>query len=390
VELPVSGHFEENIVRTVNKRFQAVLQPLFWVLLLLGAAPAALAGPGAAAPYYAVTVIGGAGSAAYDVNLRGDVVGGLAAGDTTHAFLYSGSTLSDLGTGGGTGSLARHVNDSGQVVGSMWGLDSGSGFLYSGGTLGALAGSTSAYGINNSGTITGVFGVVGTDGFAYSHAYSYTAGVYTDAGTLIEDAGSYGMAINSSGAIAGYAEWARGANWPTNLVVYKDGVLSDLGAFEGPWAYGYSINDAGRIVGAGTIGFSGADLYPRRALLYAGGALQNLGSLMQDGDSFAYDINNLDEIVGAAATATGLHGFLYANGAMVDLNTLIDPASGWTITDAQAINDVHQVAGTACKGDLCYAVRLDLVPAVPEPAGWAMAGAGFGILALARRRRGRL
>ncbi len=55
---------------------------------------------------------------------------------------------------------------------------------------------------------------------------------------------------------------------------------------------------------------------------------------------------------------------------MVDLNTLIDPASGWVITDANGINGAQQIAATACRGGAigeCYAVRLDLVSAVPEP-----------------------
>ncbi len=358
-------------------------------VLLLGAMAAARANPIPDPPRYALTVVGGAGSAAYDVNIHGDVAGQLAAGETTHAFVYAGGTLVDLDTGEGAASSARHLNDHGQVVGTVWREGSASGFLYGGGSLSRLEGSFSAYGINNAGTITGAFGVTGTDGFAYSHAYSYTAGVYTDAGTLIEDAGSYGFAINGAGAITGAAEWARGANWPTNVILYQDGVLRDLGAFGGPWAYGYSINDLGHIVGSGTISHDSGDLYPRRALLYADGILQNLGSLAADADSMAYDINNLGQVVGAAETASGMHGFLYEDGAMVDLNTLIDPAAGWTIRDAQAINDVEQIAGTACKGALCYAVRLDLVSQVPEPDGWAMAGIGLGIVAVARRRQGR-
>jgi probable HAF family extracellular repeat protein len=395
--------FEENIVLQVNKPMQPA-QPLparprppvlpvaafvafaGWASVA-GAEP--LSSPSSALPRYALTVVGDAGSIAYDVNVHDDVVGQMAVGDATHAFLYSGSTLNDLGTGGGTGAAARHINDGGQVVGSMWSGYGTSGFLYSGVSLNALQGSTNAYGINNSGTITGVFGVVGSDGFAYSHAYSYAGGVYMDAGTLIEDAGSYGYAINNAGAIAGWAEWARGANWPTNVIVYQDGVLHDLGAFEGPWAYGYSINDLGQVVGEGTIGSSGADLYPRRALLYSDGALHNLGSLVQDGYSTAYDINNLGQIVGAADAAGGLHGFLYQDGAMIDLNTLIDPGTGWTIRDAQAINDAHQIAATACRGEVCNAVRLDLVPQVPEPAGWAMSVAGIGLMAARRRRRAR-
>ncbi|WP_296945035.1 PEP-CTERM sorting domain-containing protein [uncultured Massilia sp.] len=357
-------------------------------VLLPAAVATARADPLVAPPRYAVTVVGGIGSVAYDVNLHGVVVGQLAAGDTSHAFVYADGTLRDLDTGEGAASAARHVNDHGQVVGSIWSADSGrgNGFLYEGGSLNRLDGSFSAYGINNSGTITGSFGVAGADGFAYSHAYSYAGGVYTDAGTLIEEAGSYGYAINDTGAITGAAEWARGGNWPTNVILYQDGVLSDLGGFAGPWAYGYSINDAGHVVGSGTIENIGGNLYPRRALLYADGVLQNLGSLAADADSMAYDINNLGQIVGSAVTDGGLHGFLYEDGAMVDLNALIDPAAGWTIRDAQAINDVAQIAGTACKGELCYAVRLDLVSQVPEPGSWAMAGIGLGVVALARRR----
>lgn len=366
-------------------------RPTLLALLLCGAASAVQADPLPDPPRYALTVVGGAGSVAYDVNIAGDVVGDVTVGGGNRGFLYAGGALVDIGTGTGTGtwSSARHVNDVGQVVGTV-GDDSGSaGFLYSGGSLGVLDGSRSAYGINNSGTITGVFGVVGSDGFAYSHAYSYAGGVYTDAGTLIEEAGSYGYAINNSGAITGAAEWARGANWPTNVILYQDGVLSDLGAFAGPWAYGYSINDLGHVVGSGTIENIGGDLYPRRALLYADGIMHNLGSLMADAYSTAYDINNLGQVVGVADTAGGMHGFLYEDGAMVDLNTLIDPASGWTIRDAQAINDIQQIAGTACQGELCYAVRLDLVSQVPEPANWAMCGIGFSVLALAARRRRR-
>lgn len=354
--------------------------------LLLGTASAAGAYPIPDPPRYAVTVVGGAGSVAYDVNILGDVVGQLDVGGTGHAFMYSGSTLLDLGTGGASSATAYHVNDLGQVVGTMSGAAGGTGFLYSGGGMSALAGSSSAYGINNSGIITGVFGVTGSDGFAYPHAYSYSGGVFTDAGTLIAEGGSYGRAINNAGVIAGYAEWATGANRPTNVISYQDGVLNDLGAFAGPWSYGYSINDHGDIVGTGTIARIDGDLYPHRALLYSDGVLYNIGSTEANAYSSAFDINNLGQIVGEAETAGVLHGFIYEDGVMIDLNTLIDPASGWTIRDAQAINDLQQIAGTACMADVCYAVRLDLVSQVPEPASWAMSGIGAGLLLAARRR----
>jgi hypothetical protein len=75
---------------------------------------------------------------------------------------------------------------------------------------------------------------------------------------------------------------------------------------------------------------------------------------------------------------------------MVDLNSLIDPASGWVITDAEGINGAQQIAATACRGGAigeCYAVRLDLVSAVPEPGSWAMLAFGLGAIGLRRARR---
>lgn len=99
----------------------------------------------------------------------------------------------------------------------------------------------------------------------------------------------------------------------------------------------------------------------------------DLGGLVPHYSSSASDINNLGQIVGAARMADfGSHAFLYEGGAMLDLNALIDPESGWVIQDAAAINDLQQIAATACRGDVCQAVRLDLVPAVPEPAGYAL------------------
>ena len=54
------------------------------------------------------------------------------------------------------------------------------------------------------------------------------------------------------------------------------------------------------------------------------------------GDTFAYAINNDGLIVGKAEIALGLRHAVYwrADGSVVDLNSLIDPASGWTLTVA--------------------------------------------------------
>jgi len=39
------------------------------------------------------------------------------------------------------------------------------------------------------------------------------------------------------------------------------------------------------------------------------------------------------------------HAFLYSGGKMIDLNSLIDSTSGWTLKTAQGINDNGQIVG---------------------------------------------
>ena len=81
---------------------------------------AALALPGTAAladPLYAVTLLGGTGSSASDINRWGDVVGNITSGGVTHGFVNAGGTYTDLGTLGGTNTNANAINDYGQIVG---------------------------------------------------------------------------------------------------------------------------------------------------------------------------------------------------------------------------------------------------------------------------------
>ncbi len=69
---------------------------------------------------------------------------------------------------------------------------------------------------------------------------------------------------------------------------------------------------------------------------------------------------------------------------MTDLNDLIDPASGCTLTRAIAINDAGQILAWGDNGDLHSNA---LVLSVPEPGTMTILVAG--LLALAQRRRQR-
>ncbi len=62
--------------------------------------------------------------------------------------------------------------------------------------------------------------------------------------------------------------------------------------------------------------------------------------------SSASGINNKGQVVGYSTTPGGAqHAFLYADARMLDLNTLIDTNSGWTLQLASAINDNGQIVG---------------------------------------------
>ena len=120
--------------------------------------------------------------------------------------------------------------------------------------------------------------------------------------------------------------------------------------------------------------------------------MQDLGTLA-GGDTVAFAINATGDTVGLSRiTDTVYHAFLYSDGAMKDLNSLIDPLSGWALIAARGINDAGQIAGYGRYNGQIRAFRLtplDLGSAVPEPAAWAVMLAGFGLVGQMIRLRRR-
>lgn len=314
-------------------------------------------------PKYAVTIVGGPGSAALGINNEGDTVGYLAVGTDQHAFVNTGSGPTDIGTLGGANSRAWGINDDGLVVGEA---DNAGGarraFKFSGGTmtdLGTLGGITSlARAVNEDGDIVGSADLA--DGSP--RAFLYTGGIMTNLGTLP----SSGEFYSSAGAINKHKKIAGGSSAgefslpepPAHaFVTRRDGSLEDIGTFGGQFSDAWGINDRGVVVGIAAT----EELHFDDAFVYFKGHKKDIGTL-GGGYAQAYDINNHDQVVGTSGGGTPERGFIYKKGpGMVALDTRIDPALGWTITDAHAINDKKQIAGTGCKAGVCYAVRLDPV-----------------------------
>jgi len=169
--------------------------------------------------------------------------------------------------------------------------------------------------------------------------------------------------------------------------LYSGGTMIPLGFLPGGNnSVAYGINDSGQVVGTSD----------SRAFLYNGGNLIALGLLPGGNQSFAYGINNSGEVVGQANTSNGNQAFLYSDGSIVNLNTLIDSSLGWNLLGARAINDSGQIVGYGIRNNRNEAFLLTpravVAPdpntaAVPEPtsvAGLLLFGATAAVL---RQRR---
>lgn len=104
-------------------------------------------------------------------------------------------------------------------------------------------------------------------------------------------------------------------------------------------------------------------------------------------NSAAYALNNSNQVVGWSQIASGAqHAFLYSNGTMQDLNLLIPPLSGITLTSAVGIDAAGEIVaiGTDAAGQTNEYFLTPVEAAVPEPSTFAIVG--LMIVAVAARQ----
>ena len=179
-------------------------------------------------------------------------------------------------------------------------------------------------------------------GSAYSGTQTYSI---TDVGTL---GGSFSTAygINNNGQVVGASSTAGDA--AVHAFLYSGGSMQDLGTLGGSASLAYAINNKGQVVGwSSTFGGIDGDAV---AFLYSGGVMQNLGTL-GGAISVAFAINNRGQVVGFSRTVSGTAAFLWSDGVMTDLNTLLPENSGWYLGAAQGINDQGQIVGDGTAPD---------------------------------------
>jgi len=295
--------------------------------------------PPPAKTLYHIVSLGATARGSYAINKAGLVPGQVGAANPLPALLNQG-TYTTLGT---TPGIAAGVNDS----------DAASGTIYPGGGPG--------------------------------HPFYWKHGKLKDLGVLPGDAGggSYGGAVNKNGAMLC---WTLDAEGNPITYVWQQGTLTLVDAPAGlRYPRGIAIDDAGDVAGYAQtqsgqyehgfviLGGVGYDLGAGVAL-----GINNVGQVVghvtvngvyhayrwSNGTQFVFDppaggveaeavgINAKGQVVGDYLTSLNeSHGFISHGKVLVDLNTLLDPASsGWLIQTAGAINGSGMITGMGMFG----------------------------------------
>jgi probable HAF family extracellular repeat protein len=290
------------------------------------------------------------------------------------AFRYEGenskASMTDLGQAiANSVSRGFGINNAGLVVGdSSFGEGEfvrRAAVFHLKGTIDLTGNMTSAEGFSRANDVNSAEQVVGNvtekmDGpGGRAFIWTATSGM-RDLGTL-GGTSAQAFALNDAGFVTGNSQTAKGVD---HAFLYqpnaKRAAMRDLGTLGGSSSYGMAINSYNHVVGYSSIN----NMDNVHAFLSDGVSMKDLGAL--GGKSIAADhsvalgVNDRDEVVGysylapeyQADSPIGLlpvqTGFIYRDGVMTDLNTLIAGAAKvYRIHSALAINAKGQIVASA-------------------------------------------
>ncbi|MBL1218951.1 MAG: hypothetical protein D8M59_15840 [Planctomycetes bacterium] len=208
--------------------------------------------------------------------------------------------------------------------------------------IGGLGGGfTKAWGINNSGTVTGVSF---TDGDLYYRAFQWSCGGIQDLGSFGGPGlNSHGDGINDMGDICGWSDYEGGAPFDYHTFVSRDGVMYDLGTLGGDSSEAYDINDVGIVVGVSETVPGDAESLACKWVHGVPVALPGIGGRI----SRAFGVNNAGFVVGKSGAKTFTEHAVYwtPNNEIVELDKNRQSRS-----TAMSINDAGWIVGQASAG----------------------------------------
>lgn len=388
----------------------------FLISLVMAALPAAA--PAANAPHPAdwrqlhfnfvpLGTLGGTNSGAISINNRSWITGfSFLAGNTTqNATLWLAGQTKGLGTLGGPNSSIAwpNHNDEGQIVGiaetaapnllnepfsCLFGTGHVcQGFVWSNNVMRALP-------------TLGGFDSYATDINDRSQIVGWAENTYHDPTCVLPqvlqfeaviwepwqhrmqqlapypgDSDSAATAINDSGqvvGISGACGVAYGGTSAKNPVLWQHGSVIKLATLGGSmFNTPAAINQWGQIVGWSD--FPG-DTSPATQVFHAvlwtsNGNLLDLGTLPGDKYSLAYAINDFGQVVGQSIDANGnSRAFLWQNGTMIDLNTLVSTGSP-ALVYANDVNDLGEIVGAAFDQSTNVVLAFAATPAFGRASG---------------------
>lgn len=251
--------------------------------------------------------LGGNSSSALAISGNGQITGfsetgfvdPLSGQAETHAFLLKNDVMYDLPSLGGTVSFGQDINDRSEVVG---------------------------------------FSFTPTNG---THPVLWRNGQITDL--------SLGGTIGGSGAINDRGQAIGDSTLPGDAehhaFFWSGQKLYDLGTLGGTLSLPSGLTEDGYVSGVATT----TNDEQSHAVIWRDRKIEDIGTVPGDACSWAWGLNEKHQVVGISLPApcdfSVAHAFLWEQGSMVDLNTLISPDSGLQLVYAEAINDAGEIVG---------------------------------------------
>jgi probable HAF family extracellular repeat protein len=203
-----------------------------------------------------------------------------------------------------------------------------------------------AHGVNDFGQVVGFSPV---QAWNSDHVFHWQNGVLAELdGSPFYPLGHLAFDINNQGQIVGeFQDWTALENYNAfiwhsgvyellpNLPLYDSSTAVAINAFGATVGWSYAVAQGSGSEGTATIWFEGE--------------VESVGKLDGDQSSMALGINDGGQVVGWSGVAGNSRAFLWHNGMIMDLNSLLPRNSEWILTEAVDINNLGMIAGTGTR-----------------------------------------